>query len=382
MASQLAAEWAVRAGQDLAPGHTLRCDHSDERQAAVDPAVSSPGRILIVEDDADSGDYLRRGLSYEGYQSHLLAAAEVALAAWQTDEPRVVILDLMLPGMDGLLACPGSKTRAVRRYSAFTASATRSASSIMSTRTWTRTSRLSSPGRRGYASWRGLLIDRRLILDDAYSKLLNQQNAPLLEEMRLVARREMMHEVEVDRQLAVTEAEARIRTIRLYLGQADNDRRRAWQRAQAAYQALVPGLGGEPQDFDAVAREYDEAEQDPADPGRGEWVRMGDDVLRNPDAHPIHTYLLNLSVDPVSQPFEFADSVYRVKILERSEPVPLTIEQVDDYIRAELEACEHERLDGELVARLLRDTNFTVYKEVLMPIVDADQAAPAGQPAR
>jgi len=176
-------------------------------------------------------------------------------------------------------------------------------------------------------------------------------------------------------ELFVAAPEARIRTIRLYLGQTEDDRKRAWERAEAAYQALVPGLGSEPMDFETVAQEYDESERDPADPGLGEWVRMGDDVLRNLDAHPLHTYLLNLSVGTLSQPFEFGDSLYLVKILERTEPVTLPFDQVQDFIRAELEAREHERLDMELAARLLRDANVMIYDAVIMQMIEAEPAS-------
>ena len=61
--------------------------------------------ILIVEDDAAFADYLWRGLTYEGYQVRAVPSAEEGLAALRLAEPRAVILDLMLPGMDGLTAC-------------------------------------------------------------------------------------------------------------------------------------------------------------------------------------------------------------------------------------------------------------------------------------
>lgn len=61
--------------------------------------------ILIVEDDSAFADYLRRGLAYEGYNARVAASAEDGLTAWRALDPRVVILDIMLPGMDGLTAC-------------------------------------------------------------------------------------------------------------------------------------------------------------------------------------------------------------------------------------------------------------------------------------
>lgn len=62
-------------------------------------------RILIVEGDAAFADYLRRGLTYEGCHVCVAATAEEGLAGLCSLQPQVVILDVMLPGMDGLTAC-------------------------------------------------------------------------------------------------------------------------------------------------------------------------------------------------------------------------------------------------------------------------------------
>ena len=79
----------------------------------------------------------------------------------------------------------------------------------------------------------------------------------------------------------------------------------------------------------------------------------------------------------MSQPFEFGDSLYLVKILERADPVPLPFEQVKDFIRADLEAQQHEQLDAELAARLLREARFTLYDQVILQMLEADRATPA-----
>jgi two-component system, OmpR family, response regulator MprA len=59
-------------------------------------------RILIVEDEAEIADYLRRGLVFEGYAVELANDGPAALAAARDRPPDLVILDLMLPGLDGL----------------------------------------------------------------------------------------------------------------------------------------------------------------------------------------------------------------------------------------------------------------------------------------
>jgi two-component system response regulator MprA len=62
-------------------------------------------RLLVVEDDLEFADYLRRGLTYEGYQVQVVSTAEAGLQEVRARQPDLVILDVMLPGMDGMSAC-------------------------------------------------------------------------------------------------------------------------------------------------------------------------------------------------------------------------------------------------------------------------------------
>jgi two-component system, OmpR family, response regulator len=59
-------------------------------------------RILIVEDDPDIRSYLRKGLSQVGHASDGCESAEEALAALSTTSYDVAVVDLILPGADGL----------------------------------------------------------------------------------------------------------------------------------------------------------------------------------------------------------------------------------------------------------------------------------------
>ncbi len=61
--------------------------------------------ILIVDDDSRVTSALRRTLAYEGYQISSAMDGEGALAIARTKPPDLVILDLMLPGIDGLEVC-------------------------------------------------------------------------------------------------------------------------------------------------------------------------------------------------------------------------------------------------------------------------------------
>ena len=61
--------------------------------------------ILIVDDDSRVTSALRRTLAYEGYHVSTALDGEGALAIARTKAPDLVILDLMLPGINGLEVC-------------------------------------------------------------------------------------------------------------------------------------------------------------------------------------------------------------------------------------------------------------------------------------
>lgn len=61
--------------------------------------------VLVVDDDREIRDSLRRGLSLEGYEVSTASDGETAVRSVRRNTPDVVILDLRLPGMDGLAAC-------------------------------------------------------------------------------------------------------------------------------------------------------------------------------------------------------------------------------------------------------------------------------------
>jgi len=62
-------------------------------------------RILVVEDDADIASLIVHYLSPAGYDSEVVATGSDALAAARRRPPDLIILDRMLPGLDGLEIC-------------------------------------------------------------------------------------------------------------------------------------------------------------------------------------------------------------------------------------------------------------------------------------
>ncbi len=67
--------------------------------------MDAPQRILVVDDDATVAEVVERYLRREGYDVETVGDGRVALERALSDPPDLVVLDLMLPGMDGLEVC-------------------------------------------------------------------------------------------------------------------------------------------------------------------------------------------------------------------------------------------------------------------------------------
>ncbi len=61
--------------------------------------------ILIIEDDEDIQELVRYNLTREGYRLKSVVSGEEGLRAAKAEVPDVILLDLMLPGIDGLELC-------------------------------------------------------------------------------------------------------------------------------------------------------------------------------------------------------------------------------------------------------------------------------------
>lgn len=62
-------------------------------------------RVLLVEDDARLAQLVTEYLSAYEFTVELVTRGDTALAAFQQAQPDAVILDLMLPGLDGMVVC-------------------------------------------------------------------------------------------------------------------------------------------------------------------------------------------------------------------------------------------------------------------------------------
>lgn len=82
----------------------------DMSESAAAPSGAHPdptgkGRILVVDDDASLAEMLTIVLRQEGFESRMVSRGDEALDAFRAYRPDLVLLDLMLPGRDGIDVC-------------------------------------------------------------------------------------------------------------------------------------------------------------------------------------------------------------------------------------------------------------------------------------
>ena len=68
-------------------------------------------KILIVDDDSNIAELISLYLTKECYDTKIVGDGESALAEFETWKPNLILLDLMLPGMDGYQVCREIRTK-------------------------------------------------------------------------------------------------------------------------------------------------------------------------------------------------------------------------------------------------------------------------------
>lgn len=68
--------------------------------------------IIIVEDNEELGGLLNDFLLAEGYDTYLAVSGEEALEIYEAEGTKLIILDIMLPGMDGFAVCSRIRQKA------------------------------------------------------------------------------------------------------------------------------------------------------------------------------------------------------------------------------------------------------------------------------
>jgi two-component system, OmpR family, response regulator len=80
----------------------IASNYAASRAGAVSEGAETPHRILVVDDEPSIVDAVATALRYEGFEVHQATTGREALAAVQDDPPDLIVLDIMLPDLDGL----------------------------------------------------------------------------------------------------------------------------------------------------------------------------------------------------------------------------------------------------------------------------------------
>ena len=70
-------------------------------------------KILIVDDDENIAELISLYLTKECFDTKMVYNGEDALAAFDTYQPNLILLDLMLPGIDGYQVCREIRAKSV-----------------------------------------------------------------------------------------------------------------------------------------------------------------------------------------------------------------------------------------------------------------------------
>ena len=69
--------------------------------------------IMVVDDDQDLAEMLGIVLTSEGYEVNLVSRGDEVISAFESQTPDLVLLDIMLPGIDGVAVCKQIRERSM-----------------------------------------------------------------------------------------------------------------------------------------------------------------------------------------------------------------------------------------------------------------------------
>ena len=73
-------------------------------------------KVLVVDDEFEIRDLLSRFLTEEGYEVIVASNGEEALELAETENPEVILLDIKMPGIDGIEICKRLKAKEKTRF--------------------------------------------------------------------------------------------------------------------------------------------------------------------------------------------------------------------------------------------------------------------------
>jgi two-component system alkaline phosphatase synthesis response regulator PhoP len=100
----------------MAPGTLEADEHVKHAPSRPKGGTEQPqSRVLVVDDEEDLLELVRYNLAKEGYQVECVASGELALKSARRQPPDLIVLDLMLPAVDGLEVCRRLKSEGKTR---------------------------------------------------------------------------------------------------------------------------------------------------------------------------------------------------------------------------------------------------------------------------
>jgi two-component system cell cycle response regulator len=73
-------------------------------------------KILVVDDELEIRDMLGRFLTEQGYEALLASNGEEALELAEKEEPQAILLDILMPGINGIETCKRLKAKEKTRF--------------------------------------------------------------------------------------------------------------------------------------------------------------------------------------------------------------------------------------------------------------------------
>ena len=73
-------------------------------------------KILVVDDEFEIRDMLSRFLTEKGYEAIIAANGEEAIEIAEKQDPQAILLDILMPGIDGIETCKRLKAKEETRF--------------------------------------------------------------------------------------------------------------------------------------------------------------------------------------------------------------------------------------------------------------------------
>ena len=93
------------------PGGAVQPPATRDGSAPTKTPSVALGRVLIVDDEVANVELLARRLEAIGCQTQMASSGEVALTLARTEQPDLILLDVMMPGIDGWQTCRRLKSQ-------------------------------------------------------------------------------------------------------------------------------------------------------------------------------------------------------------------------------------------------------------------------------